>query len=217
MTADVSSSLDRVGYCLMVAGFVLGGLAFVVSSTSAYVLYRSSSMAQTAFNERIALAQKKTAELELRAAELNQEAEQLKSELTWRRLTQEQGQKLISALAEHKELAIQVQGVDADPEASQYHQDIYSTLEASGVHASLYTGLERAVGMWIAGNNNAAVATVQNAFLAAGVELHRRPDHGFGAASEKVVIVVGSRPPLFFSSSRGPQAVNWYERGSARH
>lgn len=216
MAGDVSASLDRLGFYLMVAGFILGGLAFAVSSTSAYLLYRSSSLSQAASNERIAAAQKKTAALEVRAASLNREAQQLKAELTWRRLTEEQAQTLVRVLKAHQGLPIQVQGVYADPEAAQFHHDIYSTFEAAGLKPTVYTGLERATGLWVASTNDSGVAALQNAFSAAGIELHRRPDHGFGAATDKLVVVVGSKPPRFFSSPSGPEAVNWYEQ-AGRH
>jgi len=219
MTAESSISLEKVGFCLMIAGFILGGLAFAASSVSAYLLYRSSAIAQSESNERItnaqttaAVANNKTAELEVETAQAKLEAQKLKVEMAWRRINSEQAKTLIDALKTRTNLEIQVQGLHTDPEAAQFHQDIYTTLGNAGIQPSTYTGIEQATGLWIFGNDDADVTFVTKVFGNVGIELHRRAEHAFGATGHKVVIIVGSKPPVFFTSPNGPATVNWYEQ-----
>lgn len=70
----VIQTLDNIGRITMIAGFIFGGVALVLSSVSAYVLYRVSNIVQEDANKRIADAKTIATEAQTRSAEANARA-----------------------------------------------------------------------------------------------------------------------------------------------
>ena len=197
---------------LLLASLVCGVISTYGIVASGKVRDEASKREIVQAQEVAAKASERAANLEKDAALAKLESEKLKAEMAWRHLTVDQANKLISDFGSLKGLKIQVQGVDSDPEAAQFHSDIYSVLTHAGIDTSVYTGIERVTGLWIVGDNDSEVNFVIKSFKEAGIEIHRRKDHAFGPPKDKLVIVVGSKPPIFFTSANGPTRVNWYEQ-----
>lgn len=137
--------------------------------------------------------------LNLEAAQARLEQERLKAAVSWRRITREQHDALVSKL-NGLQIDLWIGTVGNDPEAVQFWEDIVLTMR----HANLkkvtpHASMQRAVGLFILpskpeNNDNKERRAVIDAFDAAGLPLI---DAVGELPKSWIEIVVGSRPPPF--------------------
>ena len=144
-------------------------------------------------NAEVAKANENTATLQKEAEEARAEQQRLKQQIAWRRISKQQHDALVSAL-KGKKIDFFLSFVDADPESALFRDDIDRTMKDAGLAPKFFSGWQRAVGLSIAGDDGPDLATLMEAFAAAGLPLIRKPiDH----KSFKIELLVGSRPPVF--------------------
>lgn len=147
-------------------------------------------------HERAALLEKETAIARL-------ETERLKALASWRRISSGQHSKLLEALRGKVKGKVWVECVDTDPEAAQFHADLWQTLKDANINVQWYSGWERAVGLQITNPQSEDAQAIQQAFNAVGIAFESRNEPGLNSTGTDVEIIVGSRPPAFYTNQVG--------------
>lgn len=168
-------------------------------------LHRESELAKERAelaNERAALANERAAQLEKEVAIAKLETERLKHVTAQRRISILQHQQIVSELRGKSLDKIWVECPGRDHEASQFHQDIYQTLEDAGLSIQWYSGWERIVGLSISNFDSPTVQALKTAFANVGINFEDRGPTEM-AKSGEVEIIIGSKRPTLISTNFG--------------
>lgn len=189
--------------------FLVGSL--IVGVVSTYAIVASGKIRDTASKRDLAHAREESAKANERAAQLEKDAalarletERLKTLMAWRRITTQQHARIVATLKGKVTDDVSVEFVDSDPEATQFHADLWQTLKDAGVKVHWYSGWERAVGLQMTNVNSATGQILKNAFAEVGIHFEERSEPGLKSAADKVEIIVGSKPPHFYTTEHGP-------------
>lgn len=134
----------------------------------------------------------RAADLELKAAEAQQEVERLKAQAAWRRLSADQRAKLIASLRPLG-WAIRVRFIVSDPEASLFASELIQAMSDAGVQVEVGrqiitpVPLGVIVGTTTDMKSDLLIAILRNA----GIQAER------GEPSPGLDVLVGSKPSLF--------------------
>jgi hypothetical protein len=131
------------------------------------------------------------------AAAAKLETERLKAQAAWRRITKEQHDDIVRALASHK-LDIIVNYVAADAEASQFAKELMRTLMDAGANVDDHLQIKAPppLGIIVENSRDARSALLISVF--GGVGLAVSPgDRPLNNPGNKVLLWVASKPPLF--------------------
>jgi len=183
----------------LVASLIVGVLATYAIVVSGKIRDEESKRQVAEAGRDAAKASEKAALLEKDAAEARLETERVKGLLAWRRISLAQHEQIVTALKGRITEKVWVEFVDTDPEAVQFHGDLWQTMKDAGIDVQWYSGWERAVGVQITNVKRPAGQLVSEAFKRAGIAFVERPEPGLAQAKDVVEIIVGTRPPAFFS------------------
>ncbi len=189
---------------LLVASLVVGVVSTYAIVASGKIRDAESKRDLAHAREGAAKANERAAQLEKEAASARLETERLKGLMAWRRITAQQHARIVAALKGKITEPVWVEFVDSDPEATQFHADLWQTLKDAGVNVHWYSGWERAVGLRITNADSPTGQALKKAFADIGIVFEDKPEPGLKSAADKVEIIVGSRPPEFFTSEHGP-------------
>jgi len=189
--------------------FFIGSLVVGVISTLAIVESSKIRDAQSTrevaqAGEAAAKANERASQLEKDAAFARLETERLKNLMAWRRITTDQHAKLVAALKGKVAAEVWVEVVDSDPEATQFHADLWQTLNDAEVKIHRFSGWERAIGLQMTNVDSSTGQLLKEAFANVGIFFEERAEPGLKTAADKVEIIVGSKPPRFYTSEYGP-------------
>ncbi len=189
--------------------FLLASLVIGVIST--YAIVASGKLRDEQSKQELAQARteaakanEKAAQLEKDAAVAHLETERLKGLMAWRRITAQQHASLVAALKGKVTAKVWVEFVVSDPEATQFHADIWQMLKDAGVEVLWYSGWDRAVGLQITNATSPTGTLLRKAFGDVGFIFQVRSEPGVKSAGSEVEIIVGSKPPEFYTSENGP-------------
>ncbi|MER8925801.1 hypothetical protein [Mesorhizobium sp. M0859] len=151
-------------------------------------------------DSEISEAQQRASEANERAAQLSLEAARLKQIAGWRSLTKHQLDTLERELR-GQSFDLWVTTVGDDPEASILHEQIFNAMKQIGLNVHWFSGYTRASGVTISSGGYPGEGEIQAAFQKAG--LHYANMDGPGAMSQGkcAELLVGSKPPPFFSAA----------------
>lgn len=150
-----------------------------------------------------AQAHERAAILEKEAASARLETERLKALAAWRRISSDQHAKLVESLRGKVKGKVWVEFVDTDPEATQFHADLWQTLKDANVNVQWFSGWERAVGLQITNSQSEDAQILQRAFNAVGIAFESKNEPGLKSAAADVEIIIGSKPPAFYTNQVG--------------
>jgi hypothetical protein len=146
-------------------------------------------------DEEMARLLLETAQANERAANLEKEAEQLRTIAAWRRLSSQQYDILKKELV-GKSFDVWTSWVGKDPEATVFRNDIDKALTEAGLHTKYFSGWEVAIGLQITnvpGPDHDALAA---AFSAANISyISVEPIKNW--FPNELAIIVGTKPPPF--------------------
>jgi hypothetical protein len=141
---------------------------------------------------------------ERRIAAANAEAAHAKSLSGWRTLGAEQYRVLVTEL-KGKSMEVWTSFVGTDPESHAFRDVIDSALKEAGVKTHYYSGWQVAVGLQLTSKPQSHHALVANAFQKAGIPFAAAGDTAEKFARDRLMIVVGTKPPPFFVETRNRQ------------
>jgi hypothetical protein len=179
---------------VMVTSLVVAALAAVLLVIAAYsVVQLQRKEIQSAARD----AAEYKSKMELETAKAKTEQEQLKSQLAWRRISEDEANKVVGALRD-KKFTVQLTWPSGDPEAQVYAADIAGMLRKAGLTVTPAILSETApFGIVISGPQDLAAPSAEwqalaNAFKDAGLRLFvsRQPQAA-------LAITVGVKPPNF--------------------
>jgi hypothetical protein len=207
---------DSAGKYLMIAGFIAGIIALVVSTASAFLLYKSSSVMQDEANQRIAEWTSKTEDAKAEAARANEaaanaklEQEKIRAQLAWRTLNKDQFDSLVEAFKKHRGSINLVYG--SNDSESQFLAIQFSKLfETAGwtISGSARTMPGIVFGILIPGKHSSRADVVRTEFTKVGIPFSMQdipvnnPGISIDMGSDRniasdVTIFIGSKPPPF--------------------
>jgi hypothetical protein len=188
--------------------------SLVVGVVSTYAIVASGKIRDAKAKREVADAGEAAAKANERAAQLEKDAafarletERLKNLMAWRRIATDQHAKLVAALKGKIAAEVWVEVVDSDPEASQFYTDLCQTLNDAEVKIQRFSGWERAVGLQMTNASSSTGQLLKEAFANVGIYFEERAEPGVNSAAGKVEIIVGSKPPRFYTSEHGPVRV----------
>lgn len=197
---NLSAAAANTIYAISGVLLVLGAVLTVIGTIGAIW---SGGIREKYSDERIAANEAQTARANAEAAEALLEAERMKAQIAWRRLSPQQHKVLVAMLRGKLKEGVWLETVGSDSEAMELHADLQRAFDEAGVKVSVFLGWERAVGVGITNGPEASKQVLREAFGAIGVVLDESKV-GFIKMSDKVEIIVGSKPPPELNS-RGPQ------------
>ncbi len=189
---------------LLLASLILGVVSTYAIVVSGKLRDEQSKRELADARTIAAQAHERAALLEKDAAAARLETERLKAIAAWRRISSDQHTKLLEALRGKVNGKIWVEFVDTDPEATQFHADLWQTLKDANVNVQWYSGWERAVGLQITNPQSEDAQALQQAFSAVGITFEPKNEPGLKSAASNVEIIVGSKPPAFYTNQVGP-------------
>lgn len=177
ITPPVADTIHKWANVLL----VLGSVSALVGTIG---IFWSGGMRDTFANQRVSANEAETAKAKAEAAKANAEAananvetararleqERLKSQMAWRRVSDEQAQHLVAALSGHS-LETWLTFVGNDPESVVFREDLDKVLTAAGVKTKFFSGYAMAVGLKILGGTAEQRALFLKAFLGRGSTL----------------------------------------------
>ena len=185
-------------------------MSLIVGVISTYAIVASGSIRDQQSKQELVEAKAETAKAHERAALLEKDAaaarletERLKLLAAWRRVSIEQHRRLVESLKGKVKGKVWVEFVDSDPEAAQFHADIWQTLNDAGVSVQWYSGWERAVGLKITNPETEDAKAIQEAFRAVGIIFEPKTEPGLKSAASNVEIIIGSKSPQYYTSQVG--------------
>jgi hypothetical protein len=185
-------------------------VSLVVGVIATYAIVQSGKLRDSQAKIDLADAKAATAKANERAAQLEKETalvklqtERLKQATAWRRLTKTQYLDLVERLKGKIWGKVWVEVVDTDPEAVNFHRDIWEALKAAGVDVHWFSGWERALGLQLTNSSSPDGKLLKEAFSSVGISLEDRSEPGLKSAGADVEIIVGSRPPILFTNRSG--------------
>lgn len=181
--------------------------SLVVGVISTYGIVASGRLRDVRSKQELADARAVAAQAHEHAALLAKEAavaqlatERLKTVTAWRRISASQYSMLVEALRGKVKGKVWVEVVKTDPEATQFHADIWQPLKDAGVNVQWFSGWERAVGLQITNPNSPDAQAIRSAFGEVGINFEIRNEPGLKSASEDVEIIVGTKSPAFYTN-----------------
>ena len=182
---------------LLVVALILGALTVISSFASSVISGQAFKRLQTDADQRIAetradaaRANEHAARLENEAEQARLETEQLRQQMAWRRLSEDQIKKIASELA-GLTISLRMAVIANDPESILFASDIRHALLSAGIKISVTTTTvsgAAVVGIIIKGPKDDAIR-IGNAFVAAGLNVQVKEQGG------DLQILVGSKPP----------------------
>jgi hypothetical protein len=191
---NISLTAANTIYAISGVILVIGAVLTVVGTIGAIW---SGEIREKYSDERTAANEAQTARANADAAQAGLEAERIKLQVAWRRLSPQQHQILVTHLRGKLKEGVWLETVGADPEAMELHADLHRAFEEAGVKVQVFYGWERAVGVGITNGPEASKQVLRDAFRQIGVVLDENKP-GFVKMSDRVEIIVGSKPPPEF-------------------
>jgi hypothetical protein len=185
---------------LLLASLIVGVVATFAIVVSGRERDAASKRELARAQEGAAIANERAAGLERDAAAARLETERLKGLLAWRRISPDQTAHLVAALRGKVTGRVWVEHVDSDPEATQFHDDIWRTLQAAQLNLAVFHGWQRLVGLTMTNSNTPDGQALKAAFAAAGIVFVDDLVPSMGGAEKDVELRIGSKQPALFTS-----------------
>lgn len=188
---------------LLLASLVVGVISTYAIVVSGKLREEQSKRELAEARTVAAQAHERAALLEKDAAAARLETEHLKALAAWRRISTNQHAKLLDALRGKIKGKVWIEFVESDPEASQFHADLWQTFKDADVNVQWFSGWERAVGLQITNPQSEDAQAILHAFKAVGISFEPKNEPGLKSAAGDVEIIIGSKPPAFYTNRVG--------------
>lgn len=178
--AGLLGSIASISLYIAVCTGVIAAVAGFVSGLTAN---RASSLISEQSDLAIAVANAK-------AEEAKRDAEEIRAQVSWRRLSAPQAARLVEGISKVGR-EIHIDGVRTDPEALQFRSEIFAALHAAGVKHGGGTIYQAASGTSVVGPPGPERDSLASAFRQAGIPLEWVGDHE--RPSDRLEVVIGTR------------------------